>query len=191
MALIEARDLHSAQEVFANYKQTKAYFRNLGNGLTGRYESLGRELATVSAERESYKQERDHFRALAVELQTANHVLTDKLEKLGVKIDVPSREPVIGKITVEQIIKAVCLHFKKGRADLVSQRRTSDVVFPRQIGMYLCKQLTTRSLPQIGTSFGRDHTTVLHAIRRIEVMRMNDPEKIDKEVDVITKQLVS
>jgi chromosomal replication initiator protein len=55
------------------------------------------------------------------------------------------------------------------KGDLLSQRRHRSVVWPRQIGMYLAKHLTARSLPEIGRRFGgRDHTTVLHAIRKIE-----------------------
>lgn len=73
------------------------------------------------------------------------------------------------RIKIEDILKVVSRHYGVSRADLLSQRRHRSVVWPRQIGMYLAKQMTSRSLPEIGRRFGgRDHTTVLHAIRKIE-----------------------
>ena len=65
--------------------------------------------------------------------------------------------------------------YNVSRADLLSSRRTANVVRPRQIAMYLAKTLTLRSLPEIGRRFGgRDHTTVLHAVRKIENLVGND-----------------
>ena len=73
------------------------------------------------------------------------------------------------RIKIEDILRIISRHFGVSKGDLLSQRRHRSVVWPRQIGMYLAKQLTARSLPEIGRRFGnRDHTTVLHAIRKIE-----------------------
>ncbi|MDX2308869.1 MAG: chromosomal replication initiator protein DnaA [Hyphomicrobium sp.] len=73
------------------------------------------------------------------------------------------------RIKIEDILRVISRHFGVSKGDLLSQRRHRSVVWPRQIGMYLAKQLTARSLPEIGRRFGnRDHTTVLHAIRKIE-----------------------
>lgn len=73
------------------------------------------------------------------------------------------------RIYIEEIQKAVSVHFKVSKQDLLSARRTRTIVRPRQIAMYLSKVLTPRSLPEIGRRFGgRDHTTVLHAVRKIE-----------------------
>ena len=73
------------------------------------------------------------------------------------------------RIKIEDILRIVSRHYGVSRTDLLSPRRQRSVVRPRQIGMYLAKQLTSRSLPEIGRRFGnRDHTTVLHAIRKIE-----------------------
>lgn len=73
------------------------------------------------------------------------------------------------RIKIEDILRIISRHFGVTKSDLLSQRRHRSVVWPRQIGMYLAKQLTARSLPEIGRRFGnRDHTTVLHAIRKIE-----------------------
>lgn len=73
------------------------------------------------------------------------------------------------RIKIEDILRVVSRHFGVSKGDLLSQRRHRSVVWPRQVGMYLAKHLTARSLPEIGRRFGnRDHTTVLHAIRKIE-----------------------
>ena len=73
------------------------------------------------------------------------------------------------RVKIEDIQKLVASHYSVTRADILSSRRTATVVKPRQIAMYLAKTLTLRSLPEIGRRFGgRDHTTVLHAVRKIE-----------------------
>ena len=79
------------------------------------------------------------------------------------------------KVKIEDIQKLVATHFNVSRADILSSRRTANVVRPRQIAMYLAKTMTFRSLPEIGRRFGgRDHTTVLHAVRKIEEIAMKD-----------------
>ncbi len=79
------------------------------------------------------------------------------------------REP--RRVKIEDIQKLVANHYNVSRADILSSRRTAVVVRPRQIAMYLSKALTLRSLPEIGRRFGgRDHTTVLHAVRKIEAL---------------------
>jgi chromosomal replication initiator protein len=75
------------------------------------------------------------------------------------------------------------------KGDLLSQRRHRSVVWPRQIGMYLAKNLTSRSLPEIGRRFGnRDHTTVLHAIRKVEQL-MADDTTLKEEVELLKRLL--
>jgi chromosomal replication initiator protein len=75
----------------------------------------------------------------------------------------------LGRIKIDDILKIVGRHYNVGRTDLLSPRRARAVVVPRQIGMYLAKKLTARSLPEIGRRFGgRDHSTVLHAVRKID-----------------------
>ncbi len=75
------------------------------------------------------------------------------------------------RVKIEDIQKLVASHYNVSRADILSARRTATVVRPRQIAMYLSKSLTLRSLPEIGRRFGgRDHTTVLHAVRKIEAL---------------------
>ena len=75
------------------------------------------------------------------------------------------------------------------RGDLLSSRRTANVVRPRQVAMYLAKTLTLRSLPEIGRRFGgRDHTTVLHAVRKIETLAGNDSALAD-EIETLKRLL--
>lgn len=70
---------------------------------------------------------------------------------------------------VEEIQRKTAEHYGVKRFDIISQRRTANIVRPRQVAMYLTKQLTLRSLPDIGRRFGgRDHTTVLHAVKKME-----------------------
>jgi len=73
------------------------------------------------------------------------------------------------RVSIEEIQKHVAEHFNIRLADMSSPRRARSVARPRQVAMYLAKHLTSRSLPEIGRKFGgRDHTTVMHAIRKIE-----------------------
>ena len=91
------------------------------------------------------------------------------------------------RIKIEDIIKIVSRHFGVSKGDILSQRRHRSVVWPRQIGMYLAKQLTSRSLPEIGRRFGnRDHTTVLHAIRKIEG-EINGSTRLKDEIEELKK----
>ncbi len=78
-------------------------------------------------------------------------------------------------VTIENIQKTVADYFKVRVADLLSQRRSRSIARPRQIAMALAKELTSHSLPEIGDAFGgRDHTTVLHACKRIKELRDTD-----------------
>ena len=93
------------------------------------------------------------------------------------------------KVTVDIIQKAVAEHFGLKQADLISERRARAVARPRQVAMWLAKQITTRSLPDIGRRFGgRDHTTVLHAVRRIESLKAEDPV-LARDCDVLLRKL--
>jgi chromosomal replication initiator protein len=93
------------------------------------------------------------------------------------------------KVTVDMIQKMVAEHYSLTQADLISERRARAVARPRQVAMWLAKQITTRSLPDIGRRFGgRDHTTVLHAVRRIEALKADDPV-LARDVDVLLRKL--
>ena len=93
------------------------------------------------------------------------------------------------KVTVDMIQKTVAEHYALKQADLISERRARAVARPRQVAMWLAKQITTRSLPDIGRRFGgRDHTTVLHAVRRIEALKADDPV-LARDVDALLRKL--
>jgi chromosomal replication initiator protein len=93
------------------------------------------------------------------------------------------------RVKIEDIQRVVARQYNVSRADLLSSRRTANVVRPRQVAMYLAKTLTLRSLPEIGRRFGgRDHTTVLHAVRKIENLVGNDTS-LAEEIEVLKRQL--
>ena len=78
-----------------------------------------------------------------------------------------------------------------GESEMLSQRRSRPLARPRQIAMYLSKKLTTRSLPEIGRKFGgRDHTTVIHAVKKIDELKEHD-SKFDEDVNLITQMITS
>jgi chromosomal replication initiator protein len=101
---------------------------------------------------------------------------------------VRTREPK--RVKIEDIQKLVATRYNVSRADILSERRTAAVVKPRQIAMYLSKALTPRSLPEIGRRFGgRDHTTVLHAVRKIE-KALSDDRLLTEEIELIKRMLL-
>ena len=100
---------------------------------------------------------------------------------------VGAREP--RRVRIEDIQRVVARHYNVSKADLLSSRRTRTIVRPRQIAMYLAKVLTPRSLPEIGRRFGgRDHTTVLHAVRKIEGMIEGD-RALGEEIELLKRMI--
>jgi chromosomal replication initiator protein len=98
-----------------------------------------------------------------------------------------SKEPK--RVKIDDILRIVAKHYGVQRGDLLSSRRNQSIVRPRQIGMYLAKTLTSRSLPEIGRRFGgRDHTTVLHAIRKIDALKQQDGV-LKEELDSLSRML--
>ncbi len=93
------------------------------------------------------------------------------------------------RVTIEEIQKRVAEHFNIRIADMHSARRSRAVARPRQVAMYLSKQLTARSLPEIGRKFGgRDHTTVMHAVRKVDELRHADVS-FDEDVELLRRML--
>lgn len=93
------------------------------------------------------------------------------------------------RVTIEEIQKRVAEHFNIRLADMHSARRARAVARPRQVAMYLSKQLTARSLPEIGRKFGgRDHTTVMHAVRKVEELRSTD-NSFNEDVELLKRML--
>ena len=93
------------------------------------------------------------------------------------------------RVTIEEIQKRVAAHFNIRMSDMHSARRARSVARPRQVAMYLAKQLTARSLPEIGRKFGgRDHTTVMHAVRRVDELRDHDAA-FAEDVELLRRML--
>ena len=118
---------------------------------------------------------------------------------LGKKIDVELTKSVLKdllrssnrRITIDEIQNKVSNYYNIKIEDLTSSRRIRSFARPRQIAMYLSKKLTTRSLPEIGRKFGgRDHTTVIHAIKKIEQLKIEN-SKFDEDINVITQIITS
>jgi chromosomal replication initiator protein len=114
----------------------------------------------------------------AITLETAETAIRDLVR---------NREPK--RVKIEDIQKLVASRYNVSRSDILSERRTAAVVRPRQIAMYLSKVLTLRSLPEIGRRFGgRDHTTVLHAVRKIE-KALGEDHTLSDEVELLKRML--
>jgi len=93
-------------------------------------------------------------------------------------------------VTIENIIKTVCDYFKINVREMLSQRRSRYLVRPRQIAMYLTKNLTSKSLPDIGRGFaGRDHTTVIHSVKTIDKLRGRD-EEMSKAIEKLKNKIL-
>ncbi|MEM0978013.1 MAG: chromosomal replication initiator protein DnaA [Pseudomonadota bacterium] len=93
------------------------------------------------------------------------------------------------KVTVDEIIRKVADHYNVRMTDILGPRRARNVARPRQVAMYLAKRLTTKSLPEIGRRFGgRDHTTVIHAVKKIEELSAHD-NQIAEDVELLRRML--
>ncbi|MDH7797940.1 MULTISPECIES: chromosomal replication initiator protein DnaA [unclassified Beijerinckia] len=113
--------------------------------------------------------------------------LTVEMAESAIRDLVRTSEPK--RVRIEDIQKLVANHYNVSKSDILSSRRTATVVRPRQIAMYLAKVLTLRSLPEIGRRFGgRDHTTVLHAVRKIEALSKSD-NPLSEELELLKRML--
>jgi chromosomal replication initiator protein len=117
------------------------------------------------------------MRRRPIDLEMAQETLKDLIDDRG------------RTVAVESIMKRVATHFGIKMAELKSRNNARHIVFPRQIAMFLCKRLTDKSLPAIGTHFDKHHTTVIHAIRKVESMRDKDRD-IDRILTKLEEELV-
>ncbi len=119
-----------------------------------------------------------HLTGTPITVDSAEYIVRDLMRGLEPK-----------RIKIDDILKLVSKHFGVSRNDILSQRRHRSIVWPRQIGMYLSKQMTSRSLPEIGRRFGgRDHTTVLHAVRKVEGELQSDT-RLKEEIEDLKRLL--
>ncbi|MEA1677739.1 chromosomal replication initiator protein DnaA [Nitrospirillum sp. BR 11163] len=131
------------------------------------------------------------------ELEGALNRIVAHAELVGRAITLESSQEVLHdllrasnrRVTIEEIQKKVAEHYNIRLADMSSARRARAVARPRQVAMYLSKQLTARSLPEIGRKFGdRDHTTVMHAVRKVEELCATDPT-FSEDVELLRRML--
>ena len=95
------------------------------------------------------------------------------------------------KVSVEEIQRKVAEHYHIRLSDMIGPKRMRSYARPRQIAMYLSKVLTSRSLPEIGRRFGgRDHTTVMHGVKRIEELQVED-NQVAEDVEMLRRALES
>jgi hypothetical protein len=162
MSLVETRELRTGAEVIANARQVRARLYAL--------KAPARAVAPPPPPKPISYISDDEYVMLMGMVKNATPALL---------------LPHPSKPSVQSIQDAVCRHFGIPRGDFLSHRRTASVVLPRQIAMYLAKTLTLRSFPEIGRLFGgRDHTTILHAVRKIEGLVAND-DKMREQIEVI------
>lgn len=131
------------------------------------------------------------------ELEGALNRVAAHTQLVGGEIDLETTQEVLHdllrandrRVTIEEIQKRVAEHFNIRISDMHSARRARSVARPRQIAMYLAKQLTSRSLPEIGRKFGgRDHTTVMHAVRKVDELRDHD-NSFAEDVELLRRML--
>jgi chromosomal replication initiator protein len=124
---------------------------------------------------------------LVAQWQFTNQPVTLASAEITLRDLVGAREQ--RRVRIEDIQRVVARHYNVSKADLLSSRRTRTIVRPRQIAMYLAKVLTPRSLPEIGRRFGgRDHTTVLHAVRKIEEL-INGDHTLADEIELLKRMI--
>jgi chromosomal replication initiator protein len=131
------------------------------------------------------------------ELEGALNRIAAHVQLVGRDITLESAQEVLHdllrsnerRVTIDEIQRRVAEHFNIRLGEMTSDRRARAVARPRQVAMYLAKQLTTRSLPEIGRKFGgRDHTTVMHAVRKIEELKGTDPS-LAEDVELLRRML--
>lgn len=122
---------------------------------------------------------------LVCRAEFSDNAITMDIAEMAIADLIGAREP--RRIRIEDIQKVVANHYNVSKNDLLSARRTRAIVRPRQIAMYLAKTMTPRSFPEIGKRFGgRDHTTVLHAVRKVEELAAGD-ETLAQEIELLKR----
>jgi len=130
------------------------------------------------------------FNKLVAQASLTHTPITMEMAEKAINVVILQKASVI---SVEYIQEMVCKYFNITIKDLKSSQRSNDIAFPRQVGMYLCRILTNESYPKIGEAFGkRDHTTVMHAYKKIEQDIKQNPESNTKLiVDSVKKIILS
>ena len=122
--------------------------------------------------------------------------LTPNAVPMPLKIGTPQPEYSLTygrprRLMIDDFIRAACKHFNVSRIDFLSDRRPKNLFMPRQIAAYLARTMTGNSLPEIGRRFGgKDHTTIMHSVRKIERLRLED-DKVNADVEAIRSAVQS
>ena len=167
--------------------------------LEKKLEALGRSagIAGLAARPEVLQFLADRFTDSVREMEGALNTLMARLSAGVARVSLDEVQAILRpnlrggerRVTVDEIQKAVAEYYSLKQADLISERRQRAVARPRQAAMWIAKQITTRSLPDIGRRFGgRDHTTVLHAVRRIEELKAGDPV-LARDLETLVRKL--
>ncbi len=118
--------------------------------------------------------------------------LRRQVAQLSAKLKAMEREdqtPLVTPARIKPVVRAVAKYYGVSLGDIVSSRRARGLIRPRQVAMYLARELTGHSLPAIGRVLDRDHTTVLHGCRRIAALRREDPV-LDREIALLAERLM-
>lgn len=159
------------KEEMEGYQIDNEVIKYIANNVKSNIRELEGALTKICAYAKLYNEE--------ITMQTAEQALKDLIS--------PDEKR---EVTVEAIIDAVTEHFQLKSNDIVSQRRNKEIVYPRQIVMYLCREMTDVSLQAIGKALGnRDHTTILHGIEKIN-MEINTNESLRNTVETLKKKLL-
>lgn len=170
-AIIEDR-MRTQQRAYPNFTVPEAVLDYVGRNVT----ASGRDLEGA-------------LNRLVAHNQLTNSPVTMEMAEITLRDLIHAAEP--RRVKIEDIQRIVSKHYNVSKADLLSARRTRTIVRPRQIAMYLAKMMTPRSLPEIGRRFGnRDHTTVLHAVRKIEELSKAD-NGLAQELELLKRMLDS
>ncbi|KZL19515.1 Chromosomal replication initiator protein DnaA [Pseudovibrio axinellae] len=168
-AIIEDR-MRAQQRSYPNFTVPEAVLDYVARNVT----SSGRDLEGA-------------LNRLVAHNQLTNSPVTLEMAEITLRDLIRAAEP--RRVKIEDIQRIVSKHYNVTKADLLSARRTRTIVRPRQIAMYLAKMMTPRSLPEIGRRFGnRDHTTVLHAVRKIEELSKAD-NGLAQELELLKRML--
>lgn len=160
------------------------------------FRSLTTEMLAMKAERDSIKDERDHYRAIAESLKESNEKLANEVGQLRAILRVaPPIQPDASRVNnghpfaIERIQQVVCGFFQVSKIDLLGDRRGSDIVHPRHVAIYIAREYTGRSTIMLGRLFGgRDHATVINAHRKMKILRSKNIQ-VDNDIRRILARL--
>lgn len=180
--MLAVREFKTGAEVLDNVKRTNAYFDALRPATKSPWQTRFEQLLI---EYEAIKGERDQYRAISEKLTDENTAYKQALTQAETNNTVPTDGP----ITTEKIIRLVAKHYGVGRDHIMSLCRQGNLPVARHVAMYIARQLTGQTYPQLGRIFARDHSSVIHAIKKVE-RSMTSDQQFANEVATLTAAIV-